>query len=131
MMEREADRRGFLAKAEENLTSAESEFEQGRYNACANRAYYAAFQAAIAALMGAGVRQPRDRWGHDFVQAQFSGGLVRRRRLYDPSLAEALTRLYRLRRQADYEPLGVGRIEVQRAVARARLLVGAVAERGR
>ena len=40
----------FLAKAKENLTAARLCFENGLYNACANRTYYAALQAAIAAL---------------------------------------------------------------------------------
>ena len=41
----------YLAKAEESLRTAESEFANGRYNSCANRCYYACFQAAIAALL--------------------------------------------------------------------------------
>jgi uncharacterized protein (UPF0332 family) len=40
----------FLTKARENLQAAEQAFSEGLYNASANRAYYAAFQAAIAAL---------------------------------------------------------------------------------
>jgi len=44
----------YLAKAIESLLSAESEFVNGRYNSCANRCYYACFQAAIAALLGEG-----------------------------------------------------------------------------
>lgn len=78
----------FLTKAEENLASATSEFVNGRYNACANRCYYACFQAAIAALMQAGIRPPRGAqgaWGHAFVQAQFAGELVNRRKLYAAS----------------------------------------------
>ena len=38
----------FLVKAEESLAGAESEYVNGRYNNCANRCYYACFQAAIA-----------------------------------------------------------------------------------
>jgi len=38
----------FLNKAEENLTAAQICFENGLYNACANRAYYAALHAAVA-----------------------------------------------------------------------------------
>ena len=34
----------FLAKAEESLAGAESEYANGRYNNCANRCYYACFQ---------------------------------------------------------------------------------------
>lgn len=40
----------FLARAQENLADAEAAFEAERYNASANRAYYAAFHAAIEAL---------------------------------------------------------------------------------
>jgi uncharacterized protein (UPF0332 family) len=31
----------YLAKANESLLTAESEFANGRYNSCANRCYYA------------------------------------------------------------------------------------------
>src|SRR5205823_6359850 len=41
-------------KALESLAGAESELANGRYNNAANRAYYACFQAAIAALQRAG-----------------------------------------------------------------------------
>jgi hypothetical protein len=40
----------FLTKAKENITAAALLFENELYNASANRAYYAAFQAAIAAI---------------------------------------------------------------------------------
>ena len=43
-----------LEKARENLVGAESEFLNQRYNNSVNRAYYACFQAAIAALQKAG-----------------------------------------------------------------------------
>lgn len=61
----------FLAKASESMTAANRDFEEHRYNSCANRCYYACFQAAIAALMRAGISAPeRDgRWSHAFVQA--------------------------------------------------------------
>ena len=69
----------WLTKAHESLTTAESEFLNERYNSCANRCYYACFQAAIAALLHAGIRprDPQGDWGHAFVQAQFAGDLVR------------------------------------------------------
>ena len=43
----------FWAKALENIDSAGSELTNRRYNASANRAYYAVFQAAIVALLRA------------------------------------------------------------------------------
>jgi uncharacterized protein (UPF0332 family) len=65
----------YVAKAEESLRTAESEFANGRYNSCANRCYYACFQAAIAALLAEGIRA-RGQWSHAFVQGQFVGVLI-------------------------------------------------------
>jgi uncharacterized protein (UPF0332 family) len=82
----------FLQKAEESLEAAESEFVNRRYNSCANRCYYACFQAAIYALAQAGIRPSGapGRWRHEFVQAQFNGALINRRKLYPPSLRTTL-----------------------------------------
>src|SRR6266478_6297717 len=82
----------YLAKAEESLRTAESEFANGRYNSCANRAYYACFQAAVAALLAAGIRpaSPRGEWSHEFVQSQFNGLLIIRRKLYPITLRRVL-----------------------------------------
>jgi uncharacterized protein (UPF0332 family) len=78
----------FLAKAQESLAGAESEFTNGRYNNCANRCYYACFQAAVAALSRAGIRPSGQgaEWGHAFVQARFAGELINRRKVYPSSL---------------------------------------------
>jgi len=56
----------FLAKAEQNLRAAELLFENGLYDASANRSYYAALHAAVAALSGAGIKT--ERISHDTVQ---------------------------------------------------------------
>ncbi len=48
----------YLAKVHENLTGAESELVDGRYNSCARGAYYACFHAAIVALIQAGLTFP-------------------------------------------------------------------------
>jgi uncharacterized protein (UPF0332 family) len=123
----------WLQKATENLQAASSELASQRYNSCANRAYYAAFQAALWALSHEGTRPPRqDRyWGHDFVQAQFSGALINRRKVYPSSLRSALTDLYKLRVQADYETTLVDEIRAYRAVRKAREFVNAVLERSK
>ncbi len=44
----------FLNKSRENLQVAQTCLDNRWYDDCANRAYYSAFQAAIAALLGAG-----------------------------------------------------------------------------
>src|SRR5713101_9744452 len=96
----------YLAKADESLAGAESELANGRYNNCANRCYYACFQAAIAALIRASIRPlgDQDQWSHGFVEAQFAGELVNRRKLYPAELRDVLTRLIELRQVADYRP---------------------------
>jgi uncharacterized protein (UPF0332 family) len=118
----------FLGKSRESLAGAESEFAQGRYNNCANRCYYACFQAAIAALRRAGVRPPgaSGEWSHAFVPAQFDGVLIGRRKLYPADLRTALARNYALRQTADYEDDLVTQTAASRALRRTRSFVQAI-----
>jgi uncharacterized protein (UPF0332 family) len=95
------DRQIHLAKADESLRTAESEFANGRYNSCANRCYYACFQAAIAALLREGIRA-RGQWGHEFVQGQLVGVLINKRKRYDSELRRVLADNQSLRDKADY-----------------------------
>jgi uncharacterized protein (UPF0332 family) len=122
----------FLDKAQEGLAGAQSEFVNGRYNNCANRCYYACFQAAIHALEQASV-QPTStpaRWGHDFVQAQFAGQLVNRRKLYPRELHEALVRNYGLRQVADYQRDLVSETQARRALRRTREFLATIQRGG-
>jgi uncharacterized protein (UPF0332 family) len=93
----------FLDKAVQALESAENEYINHRYDNCANRCYYACFQAAIYALQQNGVRAGRGKWGHDFVPAQFEGHLLNRRHVYSGDLRGMLERLCALRTRADYQ----------------------------
>ncbi|MBI2876405.1 MAG: HEPN domain-containing protein [Candidatus Tectomicrobia bacterium] len=122
----------FLAKAEESLAGAESEFANGRYNNCANRCYYACFQAAVQALLRAGIQPNRTRaeWRHAFVQAQFVGHLINRRKQYPAALRDVLARTLILRQTADYEPEGVMQAQALRALRRAREFLEAIRTRG-
>ena len=119
----------YLAKATESLLSAESEFVNGRYNSCANRCYYACFQAAIAALLSEGIR-PAGQWSHQFVQAQFVGVLINQRKRYDPELRRVLADNQSLRDRADYRPELVTATQAGRALRRTRLFVTAIRQRG-
>lgn len=121
----------FLHKSAESLAGAESEFLNGRYNNAANRAYYACFQAAIAALDGASIRPSgrKSEWGHDFVQSQFAGVLIHRRKRYPTALRGALGEMHALREQGDYQLADVSRIQAARALVVAREFVAAVMER--
>ena len=53
----------YLAKALRSLQGAESEFANKRFDNAANRAYYACFQAALAALSNAGIPIQSDKGG--------------------------------------------------------------------
>jgi len=110
----------FLTKAHESLDGAQSEFANSRYNNCANRCYYACFQAAIHALTQAGVRPTNDQWGHDFVQAQFVGLLINRRKIYPALLRDVLSRGIALRQIADYQTDGVGQTRAARMLKSTR-----------
>ena len=119
----------YLTKAEESLRTAESEFANGRYNSCANRCYYACFQAAIAALLDEGIRA-RGQWSHEFVQGQFVGVLLNQRHLYDTQLRRVLSDNQNLREKADYRPEVVNATQASRALRRTRTFVAAVQQRG-
>lgn len=124
---------GFLVKAEECLAGAESEFANKRYNNCANRCYYACFQASIAALIQVGI-QPKSQqrhWGHDFVQAEFIGQLINRRKLYPSILRNTLERTLTLRQIADYGTEQVSEAQMDRALRQTRLFVETIAKEGK
>ena len=126
-MDRSSDAQLYMAKVIENLASAASELANARYNACANRCYYACFQMAIVALLRAGVASPgrRGEWGHDFVQAQFAGVLISARKLYPAEQRSVLIQLHELRARADYETTPVSAVQAERALRRARAFVQA------
>ncbi|MCH7810161.1 MAG: HEPN domain-containing protein [Chloroflexi bacterium] len=120
----EAER--YLAKSGESLASARADARARRYNSAANRSYYAAFQAAVAALIVAGIRPADDDWGHRFVMTQFSGKLIRRRKLLPAALRATLQELFDRRVTADYSSENVSAGDARGAVKRAGRLVGAV-----
>src|SRR5260370_824812 len=122
----------YLAKAEESVAGAESELVNGRYNNCANRCYYARFQAAIAALIRVGITpgSGRSQWSHDFVQGEFVGRLVNDRKLYPAELRDTLALNLKVRQAADYGLDQVTETQATRALRRTQPFVAAV-ERGR
>lgn len=124
--------RVYLEKAEESLEGAESEFVNRRYNNCANRCYYACFQAAIYALLQAGglPRGSTQTWGHDFVQAQFVGQLINRRKRYPTTLRTTLAQNYALREAADYKRDQVSEVRAARAVSRTEEFLEAIKTTG-
>ena len=122
----------YLAKARATLAGAELELANGLYNNAVNRAYYACYQAAVAALVAEGVSPAIDAyWPHDAVQVQFPELLIDQRGLYPRALRATLKATFDERLQADYEPLIVDPATATEAVRRARDFVGhIVAEAG-
>ena len=122
----------YIRKAAESLAGADSERANRRYNNCANRCYYAAFQAAIAALLRAGIRPSSGgQWAHTFVQGQFAGLLIRRRKRYAAALRDTLPRLQKLRHETDYATYQVTETEAARAFRRSQAFVVAIQEEAR
>jgi hypothetical protein len=68
----------------------------------------------------------RSRWDHDYVQAQFAGQLIARRKLYPSELRSILSDLSILRVEADYEQKNVSRWSAHRAVRDARRFLNRV-----
>src|SRR5947209_20611297 len=129
-MTTDIERQSFWAKAQENLASAQSEYVNGRYNACANRLYYSVFHAAIEALLDAGLPARAGTWGHGYVQAQFAGQLITRRKVFAAEFRDTLTVLLELRTKADHDQSHVTQREAGRALRRAESFVNAIATRG-
>ena len=112
----------FFFKARESVAGAESEFANGRYNNCANRCYYACFQAAVGALIQEGLHASRanEEWSHTFVQGQFVGELINRRKRYPSNLRDVLARTLMLRQIADYKSQSVSQTQGARAIRATR-----------
>jgi uncharacterized protein (UPF0332 family) len=123
----EAER--YLRKARESLASAKADARASRYNSAANRAYYAAFQAAVAALIFYRVRSADTEWQHRFVAEEFSGKLIRRRKEFSASLRSALPQLFELRITADYGWDEVPKRNATHSVSRANEVVAAVSKK--
>ena len=123
--------RVYLAKAAESLASAQTDFTAARYNSCANRAYFACFQAAVAALLQSGIRpaDPKGEWSHEFVQSQFNGRLITRRKLYPAHLRRILRDTIEIREKADYTVSVVSERVARRVMQQAEEFVRTVREK--
>src|SRR5215210_2347447 len=94
----------YLTKAEQCLAGAALAVAHGQYNNAANRAYYAAFQAAIAALTAAGVEPSTPRyWSHDFVLREYCARFAPSRDGCSPQSGPVFKALQDERLKADYE----------------------------
>lgn len=126
------DQEFYLAKSQASLAGAESEWGAGRYDNAVSRMYYAAFQAAVAALLDASVPIRHEVSGtvsHAGVQSSFVGLLINRRKLYPSDLRSALSDLLVARIVADYRPSLTSARTARRNLEIARRFTDAVAAR--
>ncbi len=82
-------------------------------NAGTSRAYFAAFHAAIAALLTTQGYEVPDRWSHGAVASDFSVQCIQRRKLVPRKYRGTLAKLMGHRHAADYDGGGVsGKVAV-------------------
>ena len=108
----------FFAKAEQNIKAAELLFENGLYDASANRSYYAALHTAVAALSKAGIKT--ERISHETTQSNFSAELIRKRKIYPNHLRSYLSDLQRVRNDADYRMKFISKKVASRQLKKAK-----------
>jgi uncharacterized protein (UPF0332 family) len=118
-----------LEKADEFLQTAQHCLQEGWYNSAVNRAYYAMFQAARAALAAVALERPQ--WSHSGLHAAFATELVRRRKRYPLACVHALMEAMELRHLADYSDVAISRRQATRAVQAAETFLARVREETR
>ena len=114
----------FFNKAKENLKAAQICFDNGLYNACANRTYYATLHAAVAALAAQGII--RERIEPEWVHAEFSDKLVNRKKVYPAHLKSYLRDMQTERNIADYTVDSVSKKKAQRWLAKAQEMMTSI-----
>ncbi len=110
-----------LERAQASLRAARLCLTENLCDSAANRAYFAAFQAAVWAIESQGIK--RKEWTHKGVHSDFVQLFIRRRKVVPASFASALPHLIRLRHIGDYQQPGVSLRETERAVRLAQEFV--------
>jgi len=107
----------FFNKARNNLAVAQICFDSGFYDDCANRAYYGAFHASVAAILDRGIK--KDKFNHKWVQAEFSQKLIKRQKVYPGKLKSYLMKMQMVRDRADYSHDNVSKTEAYQQIRKA------------
>ena len=115
-----------LAKAEEALKAAELCCENGLYDSCASRCYYAMFWAAMAGLEHIGYSSQE--WSHSGLMNVFGREIVKKRHFVARKIAAHLRDGYHLRLSADYGRDLTGAKRARRALGHAQVFVARLEE---
>jgi len=90
----------FKNRAIENIKAAELAFDNNFFNATANRAYFAAFHATLAAIYSLGIEPKIE---HRTIQTIFSDNFFNRRKVIPSKYKRILGDLQDKRNTADYK----------------------------
>ena len=112
-----------LLRSRQAVQSATTLLSIGDLNGAVNRAYYAMFYAAQAALAHRGVEARSSK--HGIVVGRFGQHLVKTR-LLPRSLGTSLNQMLELRQKADYGGTGVAAVDARRGLRQAETFVAAV-----
>jgi uncharacterized protein (UPF0332 family) len=115
-----------MGKAETALASARLLFSAGDSDGATNRAYYAMFDAATAALQWAGTADTAPKT-HSGMITSFGRNLVQAGHL-SPEMGRSLNRVHELRLTADYLSTPVPLEKAKQAIEEAATFVAAIRE---
>ncbi|NUO84122.1 HEPN domain-containing protein [candidate division KSB1 bacterium] len=124
--ELQMDHQVWVEKANENLASAQLCFEQGHFNACSNRLYYAMFHAGLAALAKAGLSSMNKKISHDWLQANFSRQLIQQRKIFTAKFRSYLSDAQSIRDITDYKRFSVSQDSASRELKKAKEFVNMI-----
>jgi uncharacterized protein (UPF0332 family) len=91
----------YPVKAKNSLGTAQQADEQRDFDSCDSRAYFAVFQAEIAALLKL-TEFHQEQWKHERVQAEFNQRLIQARKAFPASLRSIHDDPIDRRHTADY-----------------------------
>ena len=114
----------FKEKSIENLRLSEIAFENSCYNGCANRAYFAMFQIAVACILKDGFSE-NSRLSHEKVISIFTLKYCNERKIF-PQLSESLSDIQLKRNRADYQSQHINKIVASRTLKKAKEFVETV-----
>ena len=115
-----------MAKADTACTSAQALLDLGDVDGAANRAYYAMFDAARAALLASGAPvEPNIGRTHSGLIGAFSNFLVKNGPV-SKEIGRLLNRAHEIRLVADYNDNSVELADAQEMVEQAKIFVAAM-----
>ena len=116
----------FWSKADENLKAAQLCFDNGFYNACANRGYYSMYHAAIAILIARGFPPTQKHIDHGWVQSVFARELINRKKIFQGKVRRYLFDSQEVRNDADYKNIMISKKTANRQLLKSTEFISVI-----